>query len=264
MSGILQGLIGSGKGRLVLTVSGTETNYDLYDKAVAANGSTALPLQIILNITSTGKIGGNAGTVGGWDNVYYIYNNTSGSPYYSSFVGNGRWGLKGASGLVITNEFNSNTKIEINIASGGAIYGGAGCQGISGTFCGSPNYRYGGAGGDAIEVTGNYLITLVNAGNIWGGGGGGAGAPNDQYCDARRVGGPGNGYETQIVTSVGTSPGAPFGGSGTGGAGGTWGNAGSNNSDGNSYGGAAGKAINNSGGSTISLTNTGSIIGATS
>ena len=264
MSGIIQGLIGSGKGRLVLTVSSAQTNYDLYDQAVAANGSTALPLQIILNITSSGRIGGVSGSTPGWDNVNYISNSDSGSPYYSTFIGNGRWGLKGAWGLAITNEFNANTKIEINIASGGAIYGGAGPNGVSGTFCGSPNYRYGGDGGDAIYITGNYPITLVNAGNIWGAGGGGAGAPFDQYCDARRVGGLGNGYETQIIASIGTSPGAPFGGSGTGGAGGTWGNAGSNNSDGNSYGGAAGKAINNSGGSTISLTNTGSIIGATS
>lgn len=267
MSGILQGLIGSGRGRLVLTVSGTETNYDLYDKAVAANGSTALPLSIVLNVTSTGKIGGNAGgvtTFGGSGSHWFIYQNDSGSPFYTGYIANGRWGQKGASGLTITNEFNAATRIEINVASGGAIYGGSGCGGISGTFCGNPSFRYGGAGGDAIYVTGNYNITVVNAGNIWGAGGGGAGAPVDQYCDARRYGGLGNGYESQIAGSYGTDPIPAFGGSGTGGSGGTWGNAGANNSDSNSYGGAAGKAINNSGGATISLTNTGSIIGATS
>lgn len=257
MSGILQGLIGSGKGRLVLTVSGTETNYDLYDKAVAANGSTALPLFIVLNVTSTGKIGGYYGAVNSWgDGAYYL---TGGGQY-----SDGAWSLKGKTGLTITNEFNAATRIEINVASGGAIYGGAGCGGISGTFCGNPSVRYGGDGGDAIGVSGNYTIAIVNAGNIWGAGGGGAGAPNDQYCDARRYGGVGYGYESRIVTSVGNGPLSAFGGSGTGGSGGGWGSAGSNNSDGNSYGGAAGKAINNSGGSTISLTNTGSIIGATS
>lgn len=265
MSGILQGLIGSGKGRLVLTVSGTETNYDLYDKAVAANGSTALPLTIILNVTSTGKIGGVSGSLATFGaGAYYLANSDSGSPYYSTLYASGRWGLQGAWGLSISNEFNSNTKIEINIESGGGIYGGSGCGGISGTIFGNPSYRYGGAGGDAIYVTGNYPITIVNAGDIWGAGGGGAGAPVDEYPDARRYGGLGYGYESRIAASVGAAALPAFGASGTGGSGGAWGYAGSNNSGGNSYGGAPGKALNNSGGSTISLTNTGSIIGATS
>ena len=257
MSGIIQGLIGSGKGRLVLTVSSAQTNYDLYDQAVAANGSTALPLQIILNITSSGRIGGYYGAVSTFGSgAYYL---TGGGQY-----ADGAWSLKGKTGLTITNEFNANTKIEINVESGGGIYGGAGCGGISGTFCGNPSVRYGGAGGDAMGVTGNYTITVNNAGNIWGAGGGGAGAPVDQYCDARRYGGVGYGYESRIVTSVGNGPLAAFGSSGTGGYGGDWGSAGSNNSGGNSYGGAAGKAVNNSGGASITINNTGSIIGATS
>jgi hypothetical protein len=263
MSGILQGLIGSGRGRLVLTLSGTQTNYDVYDAAVAANASTALPLKIVLEITGTvGGVSGSLGTFGA--GAYYMQNTDSGSPYYSTLYASGRWGLKGAVAIYISNEFHPSTKFEINVASGGAVYGGAGTGGISGTIFGSPSYRYGGEGGDAIQVAGAYEVAIVNAGNIWGAGGGGAGAPVDEYPDARRYGGIGYGYESRIASSVGNGPLPAFGGSGTGGYGGDWGTAGGNNSGGNSYGGAAGKAINNSGGATISLTNTGSIIGATS
>ena len=253
--------------QLVITLSSTVTNYDLYTAAVAAYGSSSLPPRIKLVVASGGIIGGVAGSIstfGGSGSHFYIANSDSGSPYYSTLNSNGRWGLDGASGLVISNSFAAGTTIEVQINSGGAIYGGAGCGGISGEFCGNPSYRYGGAAGNAIQVNGTYSIAITNAGNIWGGGGGGAGAPNDQYCDARRYGGVGYGYESQIAGSYSNSPIPAFGGSGTGGAGGGWASAGSNNSSSNSYGGAAGKAINNAGSSTITLTNTGSILGATS
>ena len=248
---------------LVLTVSTTVTNYDLYAQAVSAYGSSTLPPYIKLVVASGGTIGGNAGSLSTWGSgAYLIYNSNSSDPYYSTLYSNGRWGLKGATGLVVSNSFAAGTTITIQVNSGGAIYAGAGCGGISGTFCGNPNYRYGGDGGDAIQVQGAYTVNVTNAGYIYGGGGGGAGAPNDVYCDARRYGGVGYGYETQIAASVGTGPLAAFGSSGTGGYGGGWASAGGNNSSGNSYGGAAGAAINNTGGATVSVTNTGTILGS--
>jgi len=254
---------------LIITLSTTVTNYNLYTAAVAAFGSTSLPPVIKLIVTSTGVIGGDSATsIAYGPGTGYLVNNDPASQYLSPNSGGlypyNRCSLKGATGIIIPNSFATGTQIQIQIQAGGSIYAGAGCGGISGTNFGNPSTRYGGDGGDAIQIQGAYAVSITNAGNIWGGGGGGAGAPVDQYADARRWGGLGYGYDTQISrTGWNNAPIAAFGISGTGGYGGTWGAAGTNNSTANSSGGLAGKAINNIGGATISLTNTGSILGAT-
>lgn len=244
MSGILQGVIGSGKGRVVVNVSGTELNYDLYTAAVAANfGSTALPVIIELNIESTGVLGGfTAGS--GW----------AGSYYYVPLLG----GTRNNPGLTITG-FRSGTTININ--NYGKIYGGPGAGGL-GYGCGNGNPP-GNPGGHGIVVNGTYTLNIYNyaTGEIRGAGGGGAGAPCDTYCDVRKHGGAGYGYN-----NTNTSYEGPSHGSGDAGNGGVWATAGNGSvcTDVRSYsGGGPGNAISNSG-ATINIVNTGTISGATS
>lgn len=205
MSGILQGVIGSGKGKLSLTVSTTQENYDLYAAAVAANyGSAAgLPNIIELTITSSGLLGGfTAGS--GW----------AGSYYYVPLLG----GARNNPGLNI-NSFRTGSII--NVHNYGKIYGGPGAGGL-GYGCGNGNPP-GNPGGHAIVTNGAFTLNIYNysGAEIRGAGGGGAGAPCDTYCDVRKHGGAGYGYSNTNTSAEGESH-----GSGQAGTGGGWATAG--------------------------------------
>ena len=178
----------------------------------------------------------------------------------------------------------------VTIVNDGSIraFGGGGGAGGS-TSAGAA----GGAGGHAIDL--GFPVTLTNNSLIQGGGGGGGGGGSRNYIEPapgnkgpgtpRSYGGGGGGGGSGVGLGGaggggGTAPGSggAAGGADTGGAGGAspaagaggaGGNRGVAGAGGNPYtyaggsGGAAGKAVVPNG-NTLSLTNNGSIFGATS
>lgn len=245
MSGILQGVIGSGKGKIALTISNTQENYDLYTAAVAANyGSTALPVIIELTITSSGLLGGfTAGSSTTWYG------------YQVPLLG----GTRNNPGITI-NSFRAGTII--NLYNYGKIYGGPGAGGL-GYGCGNGNPP-GNPGGHAIVTSGAFTLNIYNysGAEIRGAGGGGAGAPCDTYCDVRKMGGAGYGYNNTSTGHEGASH-----GSGDAGDGGGWAASGGGSvcTDVRSYsGGGPGAALSNSGSTVNWVVNTGTVSGAIS
>jgi|TARA_B100001939_G_scaffold200505_1_gene172360 hypothetical protein len=236
---------------LVLDVTSNTTDVNVLTLATAAgyNASTDTT-PIVLNITSGVDVVGSSGDPG-----------------------------------IITGALNAASPLTINVASGASVCGFDGAQGSNGgtNSAGSA----GGDGTDAIKFnisSGTGTYSVVNSGTIGGGSGGGGGAGGGGSGGARytAVGDGKGGYScgpgstggssgsAGSAGSPGTSCQAEAGTDGTAGSPGSVGppngcgvsvSAGSGGSGGS--GGSAGKAVEK-GGLTVTVTNSGTLYGATS
>ena len=223
---------------LVLNVTSNTTDVNILTLATAAGyNASADTTPIILNIASGVDVVGSSGDPG-----------------------------------IITGALNAASDVTINVASGASVCGFDGAQGSNGS--GGSNGSAGGNGTDAIKFnisSGTGTYSVVNNGTIGGGsgGGGGGGSPGARrtlysdkggsYCDVpTRVGSTGS------AGANGTSCQAQNGNAGSSGS------YGSGSSSCNVYGpgsggagGTAGKAVEK-GGLTVTVTNNGTLYGATS
>ena len=231
-------------------------------------GSSAAARELVLNVTSNTTdvniltLATAAGYNASTDTTPIVLNITSGVDVVGSSGDPG----------IITGALNAASDVTINVASGASVCGFDGSQGSNGGT--GSNGSAGGNGTDAIKFnisSGTGTYSVVNNGTIGGGsgGGGGGGGPGQRrtqysdklgpYCDVPVYGGStgsagANGTSCRAQNGNAGSSGSYGGGSascnvttpGSGGAGGT-----------------AGKAVEK-GGLTVTVTNNGSLYGATS
>ena len=232
-------------------------------------GSSAAARELVLNVTSNTTdvnvltLATAAGYNASTDTTPIILNIASGVDVVGSSGDPG----------IITGALNAASDLTINVASGASVCGFDGAQGANGGA--GANGSAGGNGTDAIKFnisSGTGTYSVVNNGTIGGGSGGGGGGGgyggrrnlvNDpkvgSYCDGSVIGGStgsagANGTSCRAQNGNAGSSGSYGGGSsscvvygpGSGGSGGT-----------------AGKAVEK-GGLTVTVTNNGSLYGATS
>lgn len=159
--------------------------------------------------------------------------------------------------------------LSLVVKSGGAVRGGGGGGGAGGHGDSlNPGYGgVGGAGGDAVYVRTPMSVTVQSSGEIKGGGAGGAGGYGDSiwedvppdYCTNYDGGGGGGGYPNG-GEGGGYNPGSP--GDPSGGGGGGSGTDPSYSTDGANGGGAGGGYAIRKNGHTVSVSNSGTLIGA--
>ena len=222
-----------------LVISGSTSDYNVYDAYVAANGTPPASAAVTVTV-NTGVVVSATTTATA---ALTFDNRWTGTPTFT-LLNNGSIIGKGGAG------------------------GAGGVEGDS-SAPGDPGL----AGGKAIELNGN-TVTITNAsGFIWGGGGGGGGGAGGNLITLGEGGGGGGGVRlglggiggdgfgsgpeygtdaTATVPGVGGASGGSSTGGGAGGNGADFGVAGSNGSSGSGGsggdGGAAGRAINLTGG----------------
>lgn len=245
-----------------------------------STSTPALLIDIPCTITNNGKIIGKGGIGGDGSQA-------QGSPTANNGSNRGNNGAAGGPAIKIT-----STGVTLTNASGAYIAGGGGggamggndgwnygggggAGGGPGGASGSNGSRAGGAGG-AVNASGSdgdsYSVTDSHGDTraIAGGGGGGAGGGRGSRYDTTPRGESGGGGGGRILPGTGGTGGnsggngGSAGNSATYGGGGGWGASGGNSHNGSTttYGGSGGKAIEDSGNS-YSLTNNGTIYGAT-
>jgi hypothetical protein len=234
---------GAGAFPVILTISSTTQDYDLYNAAITA----------------------------GWDGVKAANVSLTINPGVSVHSGS-----PSTSALLVPSSFPAQSKV--TITNNGIIVGrggdGGSAQGAHGPGANNPGFP-GTPGGPALLAS--RPITLVNTGTVAGGGGGGGGGAG-QASRGRAYGGGGGGGVTYGNAGGGgpregrpgtpgtaTTGGDPGPGSFPGGYGGGYGQPGgdgANAFDGSGgIGGGSGNSIN--GYSYVTLTNTGQVLGPT-
>ena len=247
-------------------------------------GSSAAARELVLNVTSNTTdvnvltLATAAGYNASTDTTPIILNIASGVDVVGSSGDPG----------IITGALNAASDLTINVASGASVCGFDGAQGANGGA--GANGSAGGNGTDAIKFnisSGTGTYSVVNNGTIGGGSGGGGGAGGGGSAGARRVAVTdkygtscgdsimyGSNGSNGTAGSSGTSCQAQNGTAGSGGGAGSYPSvsatggcasiavtAGGATSGG--AGGTAGKAVEK-GGLTVTVTNNGTLHGATS
>jgi hypothetical protein len=235
---------------LVLDVSSNQTAYNILTAATAAgyNASTDT-LPIIVNVAAGVDIVGSSGNPG-----------------------------------ITTGALNAASDVTINIASTASVCGFDGAQGANGGI-----NQVGSAGGNGTNAitfaitSGTGTYSVVNSGTVGGGSGGGGGGggggsagcrgnlytddKGNNYCSGSSCGSNGS---TGSPGTSGTSCQAQNGTAGSSGTGGSYGGSGScgitagaGSGQAGGAGGTAGKAVE-FGGLSVTVTNNGTVYGATS
>ena len=270
-----------------LTISSNtqEANVATLASSAGWNGSSALVCNVSSNIyvwsddTSTAGLlltGTFAGGVTVNNSGFIMGKGGSSGQGYSAPNGTAAGDaieISTSSSVTINN--NSGAYIGGGGGGGAANFGGGGAGGGAGGEGGQYNHAYDGRGG-AIGQSGQNGNDPYNAGRpiAYGGGAGGGGGGGDTNGQVRRGGGggrifPGTGGAGGIGNSANGGAGGAAGNAGTSrsgfcGSGGGWGASGGTQTNGSpsGTGGAGGKAIEDNG-SSYTLSNSGTIYGAT-
>jgi len=277
MSGIMQAFVGATYGPSVFrfNISTDQTDVNLRTLAVSAgwNQTSAVEVTIGSGVTIGGSSLGSSAALtidGSWPDGVTLTNN-------GNIDGRGGAANSGDGGHAISSS-QSFTLINSGVIRGGGGGGGAGGSGglgqvlvspapptrtycrLTTAACTCPTGNYTCSKGGSCDKNSSYQYCFGNPTYAYYSGGAGG------------AGGQGTGYaQTLAAGSAGSAGGTNAGAGGTGGSGSTWATAGATGSTGangnytngsaGSAGGAAGRAILMVSGS-VTLTNTGTILGA--
>ena len=272
---------------ITLTINSTVTNYNIFTSA----GSPAVPRDVILNITSSGLVGGVADTaltVGQFATGSTITINNSGT--IVGFGGSAGTSTTGGNGGDAIKADYPNQTVTINNLSGSFIYGGGGGGGKGGTGGGGQYTStvvvfdantYGvNCNNSCFNATGNsFWVCVGNCEAVPMGKSGtfyncrqcGYYATTNTDGGAGGNGGVGQGYaQTQTNGSAGAAGGTNAGTGGTGGNGAVYGSNGTTGATGangnrtsglsGSAGGTAGRYLVK-GANSVTLNNSGTVAG---